>query len=417
MSWISYEPQHPFPIQNLPYGVFLNADGQRHIATRVGDSVIDLHVLAAGHLFDSIPGVADALQKPFLNEFMDLGASAWRATRETLTRILSADEATLRDDEHLRGVAVLPAHDARMVLPVNVGDYTDFYASEEHATNLGKMFRPNAAPLLPNWKHIPIGYHGRASSIVVSGTNLVRPCGQTKPKEEEPPVWGPSTRVDFEIEMGAYIGGPENALGDRVTMEQAMDRIFGLTLFNDWSARDIQKWEYVPLGPFLGKSFGSTVSPWIITTEALKPFMVAPPAQDPTPLPYLQHEANAKTAFDVNISCEVTPAGGRPTVVSRTNMKYLYWTIFQQLTHHASNGCNMRAGDLIATGTISGPTEDSYGSMLELCWMGTKPVPVDGGERKFIADGDAVTLRAEAANGEFTIGFGEATSVILPAKQ
>eukprot|EP01013_Petalomonas_cantuscygni_P001833 TRINITY_DN11864_c0_g1_i1.p1 TRINITY_DN11864_c0_g1~~TRINITY_DN11864_c0_g1_i1.p1 ORF type:complete len:446 (+),score=100.30 TRINITY_DN11864_c0_g1_i1:57-1340(+) len=421
-SWISYEPHHPFPIQSIPFGVFSpRGDDKPRCATRIGDNVVDLAALATAGHFDSHTGLREALSQPTLNAFMAMGKPAWRAAREILQHLFSASEKSLQDDSDLRRTAILNVADVDMRLPCKIGDYTDFYASEEHATNLGKMFRPTAAPLLPNWKHIPIGYHGRASSVVVSGTPIRRPCGQTVAKDGDPPSFGPSQRVDFEVEVGFFIGGPENELGTRVSMKEAFDRVFGLVLFNDWSARDMQKWEYVPLGPFLGKSFGSTISPWIVTMDALEPFMLAPHAQDPVPLPYLRHPEGAKAAIDVTLQCDITPGGAgaetTPKTVSTTNLKYMYWSIFQQLTHHASNGCNMRAGDLLATGTISGPTEDSFGSMLELCWMGSKDVDVGAGQtRKFIRDGDVVTMRGECRTENYTIGFGEASGLLLPAK-
>ena len=301
-----------------------------------------------------------------------------------------------------------------MLLPIRVGDYTDFYSSIEHATNVGTMFRDPNNALLPNWRHLPVGYHGRASSIVVSGTEITRPKGQTKPKDDEPPVYGPSRLLDFELEMG-FVIGKENGLGNAVSTADAEDYIFGLTLFNDWSARDIQKWEYIPLGPFLAKNFASTVSPWVITLDALEPFRVQGPEQEPKVLPYLQYEGMKN--YNVNLQVAIQPENKEETVVCDSNFKYMYWNMTQQLAHHTVNGCNMRVGDLLASGTISGPTADSYGSMLEISWRGSKPVKMnDGSERKFINDGDTVIMRGWCEKDGLRIGFGEANGKILPAK-
>lgn len=300
-----------------------------------------------------------------------------------------------------------------MLLPVEVGDYTDFYSSREHATNVGNMFRGKDNALMPNWLHLPVGYHGRASSIVVSGTPVRRPMGQQIPNDAEQPVFGPSKLLDFELEMG-FVVGQSTKLGSRVDVAQAEEYIFGMMLFNDWSARDIQKWEYVPLGPFLGKSFASTISPWIVTLDALEPFRTAGPKQDPEPLPYLQLEG-AHT-FDINISMAIQPENGEEKTVCASNFKYLYWSMAQQLAHHTVNGCNLRVGDIMASGTISGPEASSYGSMLELTWRGSKPIAMpDGSERKFIHDGDTVTMCGYCERDGLRIGFGEAAGKVLPA--
>ncbi|HMR44911.1 MAG TPA: fumarylacetoacetase, partial [Saprospiraceae bacterium] len=307
-----------------------------------------------------------------------------------------------------------PMAQVNMLMPVNVGDYTDFYSSIEHATNVGIMFRGKENALMPNWKHLPVGYHGRASSIVVSGTPIHRPCGQTMPDGAESPVYGPSRQMDFELEMG-FIVGKNSDLSTQISTQKAEDYIFGMVLFNDWSARDIQKWEYVPLGPFLGKNFGSTVSPWVVTLEALEPFRVQGPEQEPEVLPYLQF--SGKKNYDINLEVSIQPESGAAQTISRSNFKYMYWNMCQQLAHHTVNGCNVRVGDLYASGTISGPTEDSYGSMLEIAWKGTKPVKMpDGSERKFLLDGDTVIMKGWAEKKGIRIGFGAAVGKILPAK-
>jgi len=296
-------------------------------------------------------------------------------------------------------------------LPIHIGDYTDFYSSREHATNVGVMFRDPANALLPNWLHLPVGYHGRASSIIVSGTPVHRPNGQTMPDGADRPVYGPTKQLDFELEMG-FVIGKETHLGDTISTEQAEDYIFGLMLFNDWSARDIQKWEYVPLGPFLAKNFASTISPWIVTLEALEPFRVNGPEQDPDVLPYLKFEGNKN--YDIHLSVDITTKNGVNQQVSKSNFKYMYWNMCQQLAHHTVNGCNVRIGDLLASGTISGPTPDSYGSMLEICWKGTKPVEMpDGTQRKFIENYDTVSLRGWCENDDIRIGFGPCDAQIL----
>ncbi|MEL6483870.1 MAG: fumarylacetoacetase, partial [Bacteroidota bacterium] len=297
---------------------------------------------------------------------------------------------------------------------VYVGDYTDFYSSIEHATNVGKMFRDPENALLPNWKHIPVGYHGRASSIVVSGEPIRRPNGQTLPKDSKTPVFGPSQRLDFELEMG-FICGANTNMGETISTQNAEDHIFGLVLFNDWSARDIQKWEYVPLGPFLAKNFASSISPWIVTLEALEPFRVAGPSQEPKVLPYLEYEGQKN--YDIDLEVGISPEGAEEKVVCKSNFKYMYWNMVQQLAHHTVNGCNINVGDMMASGTISGKEDDSFGSMLELAWMGTKPVAMkDGSERKFIQDGDTVTMRGYAQKGDIRVGFGEVSAKVLPAK-
>jgi fumarylacetoacetase len=327
--------------------------------------------------------------------------------------LLRHDESRLRDNELAVRDCLLRQTEVRMLRPVKPANYTDFYSSIEHATNVGTMFRDPANALLPNWRHLPIGYHGRTSSIVVSGTDIHRPNGQRKAPTEDAPTFGPSRQLDFELEM-AFVVGTGTTLGSTVAIDEAENHIFGLCLFNDWSARDLQSWEYVPLGPFLGKNFGSSLAPWVVTLDALEPFRVAGPAQEPAPLPYL-NQSGAHN-FDVHLEVALAPADGPETTISRTNFGLMYWSMAQQLTHHASNGCNLEAGDLYASGTISGATPDSLGSMLELAWRGTRPVPLtDGSERSFLLDGDTVTMRGYAEKDGVRIGFGEVRGTVLPA--
>lgn len=411
MSFIEYGADCPFPIQNLPYGVVETAEGA-HIATAIGDRVVDLHVLAAAGLFEDA-AVTAALKAPVLNDLMALGKKQWSATRARIGQLLSKDEATLRDNEELRKSAISAMADAKMLLPARIGDYTDFYSSKEHATNVGIMFRGPENALMPNWLHLPVGYHGRASSVVVSGTPIHRPMGQLKPPEG-PPVFGPCKLMDMELET-AFLVGPGNKLGHRIPIEEADEHIFGMVLMNDWSARDIQKWEYVPLGPFTGKNVGTTISAWVVTMEALEPFRVQGPDQSETPvLPYLQPKTPG--AYDIVLTAAIKPPNGEKNVVTTTNFKYMYWSMQQQLVHHSVTGCNMQPGDLLGSGTISGPTPDSYGSMLELSWRGTKPLKLSNGEeRKFLNDGDEVIIEGYCKGDGYIIGFGPAVGSILPA--
>jgi fumarylacetoacetase len=332
-----------------------------------------------------------------------------------LSNLLSADEAKLRDNEALRSRVLIPMNDVEMMLPVEIGDYTDFYSSEQHATNVGTMFRGPENALKPNWKHLPVGYHGRASSVVVSGTDLHRPQGQTIPNDDENPVFGPSKLLDFELEVG-FLPGQGNKLGDRISVKNAREHIFGLMLVNDWSARDIQKWEYVPLGPFLAKNWATSVSPWIVSLDALEPFKTEGPEQDPQPLPYLQTDQGW---YDIDL--EVYLQGedmDEPHCISRSNYKNLYWSMNQQLAHQTVTGCNVQPGDLYASGTISGDTKDAYGSMLELTWKGENPLQFPNGEeRKFIEDGDTITMTGYGQADGYRIGFGEVSGHILPAKE
>lgn len=406
MPLIEVHPESDFPIQNLPYGVFSTAsDPSPRIGTRLGDWVIDLSILDHENVFGTRYGFFDDAS---LNRFMAAGRDVWREIRQRLTKLLRENQAPLKKE------ALIPVSKVQMHLPVAIGDYTDFYASREHATNVGIMFRGKENALMPNWLHLPVGYHGRASSVVITGTDVVRPRGQVKPKDS-PLEFTASRQLDFELEMGFFIG-KGNELGEPISIESAHEHIFGMVLLNDWSARDIQAWEYQPLGPFLAKNFATSISPWVVTMDALEPFRVQGPEQDPAPLPYLR----ADSANGIDITLEVSLQSARmdkPQIISRSNMKHLYWSIEQMLTHHTITGCNMRAGDLCGTGTISGPTEDSYGSLLELTWRGEKPIQLpDGEERKFLQDGDTLTITGYCQGDGYRIGFGEVTGRILPAK-
>ena len=420
-SFIDVAPDAPFPIQNLPFGVFKRKiGGAARVGVAIGDLVLDLAVLEERKLFN---GEYLAGRRPFsqssLNLFMGLGRPAWREARRTVQDLLRHDTPTLRDDETLREQALVPMDDVEMLLPAQIGDYTDFYSSRQHATNVGTMFRDPANALMPNWLHLPVGYHGRASSVVVSGTDVVRPRGQLKP-DDAPPVFGASKLLDFELEMGFFVG-PGNELGRPIPIDEADDHIFGLVLVNDWSARDIQKWEYVPLGPFLGKSFATSVSPWVVMLEALEPFRVPGEPQteeagNPPILDYLRQRGDR--SFDIHLEVGLqTETMKEPVVIARSNTQNLYWSVEQQLAHHTVNGCNARPGDLMASGTISGTDEGSYGSMLELSWRGSKPLQLPGGgERKFLQDGDLVTMTGWAQGDGYRIGFGEVTGRVEAAE-
>lgn len=413
-SWLTVAKNSDFPIQNIPFGVFLTKEDITTIGTRIGDYAIDLGALHQLGYFSDIPLTDDIFMQDSLNDFISDGRKTWRLVRNRIAEIFDKKNTELQNNKKDKNTIVFDLNDVEMLLPVDIGDYTDFFASKEHATNTGTMFRDPENALLPNWLHLPVGYHGRASSIVVSGTDIYRPKGQTIAPGADTPNFGPTRLLDFELEM-AFITTDVNHLGEPILIDEAEDYIFGMVLFNDWSARDIQKWEYVPLGPFLGKSFASTVSPWIVTMDALEPFRVKSPKQQPKPLPYLQQKG--KHAFDIKIQVAIKPEGKEETVVSNSNFKYMYWTMNQQLTHHTINGCNVRSGDLMGSGTISGPTPDSYGSMLELSWKGTKSVKLKGGdERKFINDFDEVTLRGFCEKDNVRIGFGTCIGKILPTK-
>jgi len=422
-SFIDIPADHPFPIQNLPYGVFRWGQGERPaIGVAIGDYVLDLRVLSERGLLD-LPELAG--QRPLaeerLNAFMALGRDAWTAVRRRLFELLSAENPTLRDNAELRQAALVPQSRVRMELPAVIGDYTDFYSSRYHAENVGTMIRGPENALQPNWLHLPVAYHGRASSVVISGTPVRRPLGQTMAEGATSPRFGPSRALDYELEMGFFIG-PGNNLGEPITAAAAEPHIFGLVLVNDWSARDLQKWEYQPLGPFLAKNFATTISPWVVTLDALQPFRTAGPVQDPRPLPYLQTRQDS--TYDIELAVTLRSgqgggaevAGGPATEICRSNFRYLYWSMCQQLAHHAISGCNLRPGDLLASGTISGPTPESRGCLLERTWGGREPLTLaDGSQRRFLEDGDEVTLTAWCQGDGYRIGFGEASGVILPA--
>ena len=415
-SWLNVDKGSDFPIQNIPFGVFLTRDDIITIGTRIGDYAIDLGAMHQLGYFNEIPLTDDIFLQDSLNDFIADGRKTWRLVRNRIAEVFDTTNGELRDNAVHKDKIIFRMEEVEMQLPVEIGDYTDFYASKEHATNVGTLFRGADNALMPNWLHVPIGYHGRSSSIVPSGTPIRRPLGQSRPAEGESiPGFGPSKLLDFELEM-AFITTDANKMGKRIKIEEAEEYIFGIVLFNDWSARDIQAWEYQPLGPFLGKNFASTISPWIVTLDALEPFRVTNPSQEPTPLPYLQLEG--KNSFDINLQVGIKPKGSKETIVANSNFKYMYWTMAQQLAHHTVNGCNVRAGDMMGSGTISGPTPDSYGSMLELTWRGANPIKMDDGtDRKFINDKDTVIMRAYSENEEVRIGFGECIGKIKPAKE
>ena len=404
-TWITIPNDSDFTIHNLPYGVFLR-DGKPTPGIAIGDQIIDLNAASKVGVFAHLEFDHSVFESNYLNDFISCGKKVWTALRTCLITELTS-EGTLYS---FREKILVDRLSATMCMPVQIGDYTDFYSSIEHATNVGKMFRPDN-PLLPNWKHIPVGYHGRSSSIVISGTEIKRPHGQMLPPDATTPVYGPSKRMDIELEMAFIIGKPSN-LGEPVRIEDAEDHIFGKVIFNDWSARDIQKWEYVPLGPFLGKNFASTISPWIVTMEALEPFRCESIQQDPEVLPYLRYSGNKN--FDINLEVGLTPEKGEETIICESNFKYMYWNMAQQLTHHTVNGCNINVGDMMASGTISGKEKGSYGSMLELSWGGKENIALKGGEtRTFIEDGDTLTLRAYCEKDGIRVGFGECVGKIV----
>lgn len=412
-SWINVPENSDFPIQNIPFGVFITKEDVITIGTRIGNCAIDMGALQQLGYFEGIELTDDMFMQDTLNDFISDGRKTWRLVRNRLAEIFDESNPLLRDNKDHREVIIFKVEDIEMLLPVQIGDYTDFYSSKEHATNVGKMFRDPENALLPNWLHIPVGYHGRSSTIVPSGIPVHRPYGQTLPNGETTPVFGPSRLVDFELET-AFITTDANLMGEPIPVEEAEEHIFGMVLFNDWSARDIQKWEYVPLGPFLAKNFASSISPWIVTMDALEPFRTKGPEQSPEPLPYLKQKG--EKAFDINLEVAIQPENAVETVVSRSNFKYMYWSMAQQLAHHTINGCRVNSGDMMGSGTISGPTEDSFGSMLELSWGGQKPLKMnDGSERKFINDNDTVIIRGFCQKDNLRIGFGEVSSKLLPA--
>ncbi|WP_298533750.1 fumarylacetoacetase [uncultured Algibacter sp.] len=411
-SWLHVDKNSDFPIQNIPFGVFLTRDDIITIGTRIGDTAIDLGALHQLGYFEGIPLTDDIFLQDSLNDFIADGRKTWRAVRNRIAEVFDAENDTLKNNTKHKETILFRLDEIEMQLPVQIGDYTDFYSSIEHATNVGTMFRDPDNALLPNWLHIPVGYHGRSSSIIPSGIPVHRPQGQTMPHGAKTPVFGPSKLIDFELEM-AFITTDANDLGEAIPIDEAEEYIFGLVLLNDWSARDIQKWEYVPLGPFLAKSFASSISPWIVTLDALEPYRVASPKPIKPQLEYLQYKG--EKSYDIQLEVSIQPKGAKETVVSKSNFKYMYWNMVQQLAHHTINGCPVNSGDMMGSGTISGPSEDSYGSMLELTWRGEKPLKMNNGtERKFINDHDTVIMRGHCEKDGTRIGFGEVSTKLLP---
>ncbi|MDC3198625.1 fumarylacetoacetase [Flavobacteriaceae bacterium] len=408
--WIKVDKNSDFSIYNLPFGIFSESNQIKRVGIAIGENIIDLHAAYKLGVFKDLKFDISVLKSNHLNDFIALGKHITVKVRELIQSELCDENSVLKSHPSV----FINQLTVTMHLPVKVGDYTDFYSSIEHATNIGTMFRDPDNALLPNWKYLPVGYHGRASSIIVSGNDVYRPKGQVVLEPNSPPTFQVSTRVDFELEM-AFIIGKNSSLGNSVSTNDADDYIFGKVLFNDWSARDIQKWEYVPLGPFLAKSFASSMSAWVVTLEALEPFKVDGPSQEPVVLPYLSYKGSRN--YDINLEVAIQPESCIETIVSHSNFKYMYWNMNQQLAHHTVNGCNLNVGDLMASGTISGKNPNSYGSMLELSWAGTKPVElIEGGTRKFIKDDDTVIMRGYCQNGKIRVGFGNVISKLLKAK-
>jgi fumarylacetoacetase len=412
-SWIEILPDSDFPIQNLPFGIFKTDYLTPVAGVAIGNYVLDLVYLHEHGFFDRLGLPQGIFNQQYLNDFIGLGKKRCREVRERISELLQHDNEELRLNLGGRELALIPLEEVEMCMPVKIPNYTDFYSSEEHATNVGSLFRDPKNALLPNWKHMPVGYHGRASSIVVSGTNIHRPKGQIKLPDSETPIFSASQKLDFELEV-AFITCKETELGSSVSTSEAENFIFGFVLFNDWSARDIQQWEYVPLGPFLGKNFGSTISPWIVTMDALEPFRVAGPKQSQEVLPYLKTEG--EKTFDINLEVSIHPENSDAEIISKSNFKHLYWNVNQQLAHQTVNGCNLQVGDVYASGTISGPNPNSLGSLLELTLNGKNPITLaDGSTRDFIKDGDTIILKGYAEKNNVRIGFGECSGKILPA--
>ncbi len=409
-TWIDIPKNSDFSIHNIPFGIFSTKNLKNRVGIAIGEMILDLKLSSELGVFDHLTFDFNVFDNKFLNDFISLGKSITNDVRLTIQKELSDSSSVLRNNSSV----LIKQSDAQMHLPLKIGDYTDFYSSIEHATNIGSMFRDPSNPLLPNWKHIPVGYHGRASSIIVSGIEIYRPKGQVLLPNNKTPVFQPSSRVDFELEMGFVIGKKSN-LGDSISTDKAEDYIFGKVLFNDWSARDIQKWEYVPLGPFLGKSFASSMSPWIVTIEALDLYKVKGPEQTPKVLPYLEY-SDMKN-YDINLEVSIQPEGSKESIVCSSNFKYMYWNMVQQLAHHTINGCNINVGDLMASGTISGKEKGSYGSMLELSWGGKNPVTLDDGtSRVFINDNDTVIMRGYCEKDGKRVGFGEVRTKLIGSK-
>lgn len=412
-TWSEVSKNSDFTIYNLPFGIFKNKRLSPRIGVAIGVKVVDLSILDQEGFFSDMFLPEGIFITDSLNDFIALGKVTTNKVRERVQGLLLEDNGKLRDHS-IRGKVMVNRKEAEMLMPVKIGDYTDFYSSLEHATNVGKIFRGAEKALLPNWKHLPVAYHGRASSIVHSGTPIHRPKGQSKDADMDSPVFGPTKKLDFELEL-AFITGKQTKLGDSISVTDAEEFIFGFVLFNDWSARDIQSWEYVPLGPFLGKSFASTISPWVVTIEALEHFRLEGPQKDPEVLDYLKVQKPSN--FDLNLEVHLQPEGGKSNKICSSNFKHMYWSAAEQLAHHTSNGCNINVGDMMASGTVSGPDEESYGSMLELSWNGTKSVKLDSGEeRTFIEDRDTVIMKGFAEKDGIRVGFGELKSTVLPAK-
>ncbi|GAB3178969.1 fumarylacetoacetase [Telluribacter humicola] len=410
-SWLAISPDSDFSVHNLPYGIFSRNGESPEVGVAIGDRIIDLTAAAQLGLLNEWEGAVSVFRQSTLNDFIALGRPAWQQLRAVLQRLLTDEESPLRA---VAGQVLVPQNRVQMHLPVRIGDYTDFYSSHEHATNVGKLFRPDN-PLMPNWKHLPVAYHGRASSVVVSGTLIYRPQGQILPAGAEVPVFSPTKALDYELELG-FIIGKDSSLGKPVAAADAEDSLFGCVLVNDWSARDIQRWEYQPLGPFLSKNFATSISPWVVTLDALAPFRTEGPRQEPTPLPYLQ--TSGAFNFDLDLQVAIQPADQPESTLCQTNARYLYWNVRQQIAHHTITGCNLKVGDLIATGTISGPEEGSNGCLLELTRGGTKPVALQGGaQRTYLLDGDEVVMRGCATKEGLKVGFGEVRGQILPAAE
>ena len=413
-SWVNVPQGSDFPIQNLPFGVFKTSSLTPRVGVRIGDHVLDLKTLHVLGYLDNLPFGPEDFATTALNSLMQKGKQATRDLRNRISFLLDKNNDELQKNTHHAEQVVIPNKSVIMLMPVQIGDYTDFYSSREHATNVGTMFRDPTNALLPNWLWIPVGYHGRASSVILSGQNIHRPKGQIKPNPEENPIYAPCRNLDFELET-AFITLDGKPLGDSIAPNEAEDFIFGMVLFNDWSARDIQTWEYVPLGPFLSKNFASSISAWVVTLDALQAYKVAGPKQHPEVLSYLEFEG--EKSYDINLEVYIQPENGSENLICESNFKYMYWNMAQQLAHHTVNGCNVRCGDLMGSGTISGPTPNSYGSMLELAWKGTKPLQLnDGTERKFILDNDTVIMRGHCESNGIRIGFGEVSAKILPTK-
>ena len=413
-SFVTVARDSHFPIQNLPYGVFVTpANYTPRIGVAIGDYVLDLAAVEQAGLLEVLPGER-LFNRPTLNPFIERGPDAWRRAREAISELLRQENARLRDDARLRARALVPQSAARMLMPLTIPGYTDFYSSKEHATNVGSLFRDPAHALLPNWLYVPIAYNGRASSIVVSGTPVLRPNGQKKRPDAPQPAFGPCEKLDFELEM-AFVVGVGNALGEPIPIASAPSQVFGMVLMNDWSARDLQQWEYIPLGPFNSKTFATSISPWVVTMDALEPFRVDGPVQDPPPLPYLA--TSGPQAYDIHLQAAIAPAGHPATTICRTNFRTMYWSIAQQLAHHTVSGCNTRVGDLMGSGTISGSAPDSYGSLLELTRNGTRPLTLAaGGVRRFLEDDDEVILSGYAQARDYRVGFGEVRGRVVAAR-